>query len=74
MLPGTYRMKGITTYSEGFSIWQAKIRDEMPSYDGGGNPILWFSKCLKCHDYVVCGLDTKQETLEYTRNHMVEYH
>ena len=65
-------MKGVTVYSEGFAIWQAPIKDELPYYEGRGNPRVWFTKCLECNDIVVVGLDTKAETLEYTREHMQE--
>ena len=71
-------MKGITTYYENgktsFSIWQARLRDEMPQADGRGNPMLWWTKCFICDDYVVCGLDTKKESIEFTRAHMKENH
>ena len=70
-------MKGVTVYYEkgrtAFSIWQDKLNNVM-STDSKSNRLVWFSKCLICQDYVVCGLDTKRETLEYTRSHMEEYH
>ena len=66
-------MKGVTVYSEGFSIQQERLKDMMNT-DSKGNPMLWWSKCLICHDYVVCGLDTKRETLEVTRQHIKECH
>ena len=66
-------MKGITTYyfqnEASFSIWHARLREEMPQADGKTNPMLWWSKCLACHDYVVCGLPTKRETVTITRDH-----
>lgn len=67
-------MKGVTTYYENgaaaFSIWQAEIKDEMPSYDGRGNPLLWWSLCVHCRDYVACGLSTKSEAERITRDHV----
>ena len=68
-------MKGTTVYYENgnsFSIWQDKLKDVMNT-DGKANPVVWFSRCLDCQDYVVCGLDTKRETLEFTREHMLEH-
>lgn len=66
-------MKGVTTYyfqgEASFCIWQARLRDEMPQADGNANPILWWSNCLRCNDMVVCGLDTKKETVMITRQH-----
>ena len=68
-------MKGITVYYEKggkFSIMQARLKDVMNT-DGRANPLVWFSICLDCQDYVVCGLSTKTETLEITRQHMKEH-
>jgi len=65
-------MKGITVYSEQFSIQQERLHDMMAS-DSKGNPMLWFGKCLICQDFIVCGLDTKTETLSVMRDHMLEH-
>jgi len=62
-------MKGTTVYSNSgkpFAIWQAHLRNEMPAVDGKANPMLWWTKCLTCHDYIVCGVDTKREAIEFT--------
>lgn len=67
-------MRGTTVYCENnskFAIWQDNLKDVMNT-DGRANPLVWFSRCLVCDDYVVCGLDTKRETLEHTRLHMKE--
>lgn len=69
-------MKGIATYvhkDKSFSIWQARLRDELPSSDQRlGDPVLWWSKCNVCRDLVVCGLPTKGECLELTNKHFSE--
>ena len=69
-------MKGVLTYyfqgEASFSIWQARLRDEMPQADGNANPMLWWSRCHACNDYVACGLDTKKETVAITRQHTKE--
>ena len=38
-------MKGATIYHRGdrrFTVWQARLRDEMPGADGTENPMLWW--------------------------------
>ncbi len=58
-------MKGITTYYENgktaFSIWQARLRDEMPQAEGRGNPMLWWSIFPGGMPYCVVLIKNKKE-------------
>ena len=48
------------------SLYQARLRDEMPQADGTANPVLWWSRELDTEDrdWLVCGVKTKKEALE----------
>lgn len=50
-----------------FSLYQARLRDEMPCPDEKyGNPVLWWGRELNTpdRDWIVCGITTKREALQ----------
>ena len=60
-------MQGVTIYQKQgmrFAVWQARILDEMPSYEGRGNPMLWWCEDITDpdnKDWLCGGVKTLRE-------------
>lgn len=57
-------MRGVTVYNGRWALTHQRLKDVMYS-DGRANPMLWFVKDLETNDYLVCGVRTKREALEF---------
>lgn len=59
----TYPVEVFTRDGHRFAIWRARLQDEMPYVDLGGNPLLWWSRSLDTREMVAVGFRTKFEAL-----------
>lgn len=57
------RYDNVTGYYRGYFFKRSKIKDVMPSYEGRGNPLLYFAYDIT-GDCVVVGVKTQREVKE----------
>ena len=48
-----------------FSLYQARLHDEMYADPQYGNPLLWWGRDLETRDFIVCGVKTKREAMQH---------
>jgi hypothetical protein len=57
------RYDNVTGYYRGYFYKRSRIKNIMPSYEGRGNPLLYFAYDIT-GDYIVTGVKTQREVRE----------